>query len=249
MAAEIDAQSALDDFREKLAGFDVERLATSLGVSTDLLESLGLREFSGLLNNPPPGLDELVALGNVMDDNKSNEYDVIVVDTAPTGHTLRLLALPQFLDGLLGKLIKLRMKLSGLTSTLQAFLGDTKAKERAQTLDNAMENLEDFKIKMTKMEERLKDSTTTNFLVVTIPTTLAVKESERLVAELTQKGITVSDVVVNQCVGEVGGAWVSTMSLVFDASNTHLVNNRRFCQRSSIKLLQQKKGWSAKVDQ
>jgi arsenite-transporting ATPase len=248
MAAEIDAQSALDDFREKLAGFDVERLATSLGVSTDLLESLGLREFSGLLNNPPPGLDELVALGNVMDD-KSNDYDVIVVDTAPTGHTLRLLALPQFLDGLLGKLIKLRMKLSGLTSTLQAFLGDTKAKERAQTLDNAMENLEDFKIKMTKMEERLKDSTTTNFLVVTIPTTLAVKESERLVAELTQKGITVSDVVVNQCVGEVGGAWVSTMSLVFDASNTHLVNNRRFCQRSSIKLLQQKKGWSAKVDQ
>jgi arsenite-transporting ATPase len=248
MAAEIDAQSALDDFREKLAGFDVERLATSLGVSTDLLESLGLREFSGLLNNPPPGLDELVALGNVMDD-KSNDYDVIVVDTAPTGHTLRLLALPQFLDGLLGKLIKLRMKLSGLTSTLQAFLGDTKAKERAQTLDNAMENLEDFKIKMTKMEERLKDSTTTNFLVVTIPTTLAVKESERLVAELTQKGITVSDVVVNQCVGEVGGAWVSTMSLVFDASNAHLVNNRRFCQRSSIKLLQQKKGWSAKVDQ
>jgi arsenite-transporting ATPase len=248
MAAEVDAESALDDFREKLAGFDVERLATSLGVSTDLLESLGLREFSGLLNNPPPGLDELVALGNVMDD-KSNDYDVIVVDTAPTGHTLRLLALPQFLDGLLGKLIKLRMKLSGLTSTLQAFLGDTKAKERAQTLDNAMENLEDFKIKMTKMEERLKDSTTTNFLVVTIPTTLAVKESERLVAELTQKGITVSDVVVNQCVGEVGGAWVSTMSLVFDASNTHLVNNRRFCQRSSIKLLQQKKGWSAKVDQ
>jgi arsenite-transporting ATPase len=212
-AAEIDAQSALQDFREKLAGFDVERLAVTLGVSTDLLESLGLREFSGLLNNPPPGLDELVALGNVMDD-KSNEYDVIVVDTAPTGHTLRLLALPQFLDGLLGKLIKLRMKLSGLTSTLQAFLGDTGAQERAQTLDNAMEKLEEFKIKMMKVEERLQDNGTTNFLVVTIPTTLAVKESERLVVELKQKGIAVSDVVVNQCVGKVGGAWVSTMSLV-----------------------------------
>ena len=95
-AAEVDAESALQEFRENLASFDVDKLATSLGVSPDLLESLGLREFSGLLNNPPPGLDELVALANVMDDN-NNDYDLIVVDTAPTGHTLRLLALPQFL--------------------------------------------------------------------------------------------------------------------------------------------------------
>jgi arsenite-transporting ATPase len=83
-AAEIDAESALMEFRESLASFDVEKLATSLGVDPELLESLGLREFSGLLNNPPPGLDELVALGNIMDD-KSDDYDVIVVDTAPTG--------------------------------------------------------------------------------------------------------------------------------------------------------------------
>ena len=95
-AAEVDAESALQEFRENLASFDIDKLATSLGVSPDLLESLGLREFSGLLNNPPPGLDELVALANVMDDN-NNDYDLIVVDTAPTGHTLRLLALPQFL--------------------------------------------------------------------------------------------------------------------------------------------------------
>ena len=204
MAAEIDAEAALEAFRESLSSFDVGRLADALGVAPDLLESLGLREFSGLLNNPPPGLDELVALGNIMDD-KSSEYDVIVVDTAPTGHTLRLLALPQFLDGLLGKLIKLRMRLSGLTSTLQAFLGDSGAQERAQTLDNAMEKLEDFKVKMSKVEERLRDKDTTSFLVVTVPTTLAVKESTRLVSELRKQGIAVSDIVVNQCVGEIGG--------------------------------------------
>jgi arsenite-transporting ATPase len=121
------------------------------------------------------------------------------------GHTLRLLALPQFLDGLLGKLIQLRMKLSGLTSTLQAFLGDKGAQERAQTLDTAMQKLEEFKTKMIKVEERLKDNDTTNFLVVTVPTTLAVKESGRLIVELKEQGIAVSDVVVNQCVDEFGG--------------------------------------------
>ena len=203
-AAEVNADAALEDFRESLASFDIDRLASTLGVSADLLESLGLKEFSGLLNNPPPGLDELVALGNVMDDS-SDEYDVVVVDTAPTGHTLRLLALPQFIDGLLGKLIKLRMKLSGLASTLQAFLGDAAAKERTQTLDNALDKLEEFRLKISKLEQRLKDSTETSFVVVTIPTKLAVSESKRLVTELTSQGIAVTNVVINQSVGDIGG--------------------------------------------
>jgi arsenite-transporting ATPase len=55
------------------------------------------------LNNPPPGLDELVALGNVMDDS-SGEYDVVVVAMAPTGdgtYTPTPGLLPQYLDRLL----------------------------------------------------------------------------------------------------------------------------------------------------
>lgn len=207
-ASEVNAEAALDDFRESLASFDVDRLANSLGVPADLLESFGLREFSGLLNNPPPGLDELVALGNVMaDDNVSDDYDVVVVDTAPTGHTLRLLALPQFLDGLLGKLIKLRMKLSGLTSTLQAFLGDSGAQERARTIDNALDKLEQFRAKISNLEKNLKDNTRTSFMVVTVPTKLAVEESKRLVAELTSQGIAVNDIVINQCIGNGNGAF------------------------------------------
>jgi anion-transporting ArsA/GET3 family ATPase len=121
-AMEVDASAALEEFRNNLEAFDIQRLADALGVSTDMLESFGLQEFSGLLNNPPPGLDELVALSNVLaddDGDASIKYDVVIVDTAPTGHTLRLLALPQFLDGLLGKLIKLRMKLSGTWGRLR----------------------------------------------------------------------------------------------------------------------------------
>lgn len=204
-ASEVSAEEALDDFRESLASFDVDRLAQTLGIPIDFLENLGLREFSGLLNNPPPGLDELVALGNVMDENKVDDYDVVIVDTAPTGHTLRLLALPQFLDGLLGKLIKLRMKLSGVASTLQAFLGDSGAQERAQTIDNALDKLDQFRIKIKNMEGALRDQFRTNFIVVTIPTKLAVAESKRLVSDLTSQGIAVSNVVVNQCVTAVGG--------------------------------------------
>eukprot|EP00529_Nitzschia_sp_RCC80_P017923 CAMPEP_0113449822 /NCGR_PEP_ID=MMETSP0014_2-20120614/5505_1 /TAXON_ID=2857 /ORGANISM="Nitzschia sp." /LENGTH=853 /DNA_ID=CAMNT_0000341127 /DNA_START=229 /DNA_END=2790 /DNA_ORIENTATION=- /assembly_acc=CAM_ASM_000159 len=206
-AAEIDAESALTEFRESLEGFDVDRLASSLGVPPDLLEGLGLREFSGLLNNPPPGLDELVALGNIMDDSKSGGYDVVIVDTAPTGHTLRLLQLPKFLDGLLGKLLKLRVKLSGIANTLQAFLGDSGAQERANTIDTAMDRLDQFRMKISRMEDTLRDATKTSFVVVTVPTKLAVAESKRLVHELqVGQGIAVNHIVVNQCVGDVVAA-------------------------------------------
>lgn len=125
------------------------------------------------------------------------------MDTAPTGHTLRLLALPQFLDGLLGKLIQLRVKLSGLTATLQAFFGNDEANQRAKAIDDAVNRLEKFRTKMGGLRKRLQDSSSTRFVVVTIPSRLGVAESKRLISELNSQNIVVSDIVVNQCVGDI----------------------------------------------
>lgn len=200
-ACELDAGASLEDFRQNVAAFDIDRLADSLGVSPSLLESLGLSEFSGLLNNPPPGLDELVALSKVLDQDETSGYDVIIVDTAPTGHTLRLLQLPKFLDGLLGKLIKLRLKLSGLAATLQSFLGSEQAQQRKAAIDTAAERLERFREQMARLQSRLRNPDDTSFVVVTVPTKLGVAESQRLVQELGQQGVRVTDIVANQCVG------------------------------------------------
>ena len=199
-ACEIDSSAALAEFRSNLEAFDVEKLANALGVSSELLEGFGLREFASLLQNPPPGLDELVALANVLDvnSNMAAGYDVVIVDTAPTGHTLRLLALPKFLDGLLGKLIKIRMKLSGLVSTLQSLFGSQEAAQRQDAIDSALKKLEDFQTKMNGLRARLQNEAQTNFVVVTIPTTLSVAESKRLMTELDSQGVAVTDVVINQ---------------------------------------------------
>ena len=97
------------------------------------------------------------------------------------------------------------MKLSGLTSTLQAFLGDSGARERAQTIDNAMDRLEKFRQRISNLEASLRDNSKTSFLVVTVPTKLAVDESKRLVTELTSQGIAVNNIVVNQCLGDTDG--------------------------------------------
>ena len=68
-AYEIDPMIALDEFKSSLEAFDVQKLSELLGISESLLENLGIGEFSNLLQNPPPGLDELIALGDVLDPN------------------------------------------------------------------------------------------------------------------------------------------------------------------------------------
>ena len=57
-----------------------------------------------------PGLDEVMGLKKITDFMESNEYGLYIVDTAPTGHTLRLLSLPELLDDWIKFLASLRWK-------------------------------------------------------------------------------------------------------------------------------------------
>ena len=147
----------------------------------------------------------------MLDPKYAREYDVIVVDTAPTGHTLRMLQLPQFLDGFLQTLLGLRQKLKGLVNTLQMFMGannnkgDDGSSAKKLDFDDALEALENFQKRAAQLRQRLQQSSSTKFVVVSIPTILSVRESERLMGELIDQGICVSDLVVNQCVGGGGG--------------------------------------------
>lgn len=77
--------------------------------------------------------------------------------------------------------------------------GNEEAEARAKSIDNAMDKVEKFRRRIAGLRARLRDSRRTSFLVVTIPTTLGVLESERLIKELAFQGISVSDIVVNQC--------------------------------------------------
>ncbi|KAL3806569.1 hypothetical protein ACHAXA_008698 [Cyclostephanos tholiformis] len=236
-ALEVDPRTALSNFQDdlrklfdsssyELGGMSIGRILEEVG--------LGTNELENLLRNPPPGLDEYVALANVLDPRfvdadadgmdgegrsstrRRRKYDVIIVDTAPTGHTLRMLQLPQFLDGFLKTILALRSRLRGLANTIQMFAGGGGSKSNADggggrttttsaTVDDALESIENFQRRASSLRVRLGDSSRTKFVVVTIPTILSVRESARLIDELTSQGMCVSDVVVNQCVGGWGG--------------------------------------------
>ena len=70
-----------------------------------------------------PGIDEATSFGEVLKSLDNYKFDVIIFDTAPTGHTLRLLNFPNILDKALLKMIQLKEKFGGMLSQFGGMLG------------------------------------------------------------------------------------------------------------------------------
>eukprot|EP00752_Nemacystus_decipiens_P006686 g6013.t1 len=204
-AMEVDTEEAVKEFEEALSTFDISGMAEEMGVPKDMVESLGLSEFSEVLANPPPGIDELVALSRVLKLARSEEqnFDRIIIDTAPTGHTLRLLGFPDFLDNFLEKVIQLRGRMGGILSLLNGMFGG--GGNIVEKADLAVEKLQDYKEKMVELRDLFKNQDATEFCIVTIPTQLAIAESKRLLEALNTQGVAVRNIVVNQVVSPDSG--------------------------------------------
>ncbi|KAK8645583.1 hypothetical protein V6N13_119408 [Hibiscus sabdariffa] len=148
----------------------------------------GVKDF---MNNMGLGM----LADQVMQFVESPQYSMfsrIVIDTAPTGHTLRFLSLPDFLDASIGKIMKFKNKLASATSAIKSVLG--KAEERQDGPDK----LQKLRERMTKVRDLFRDSNTTEFVIVTIPSVMAVNESSRLHASLRKECVPVHRLIVNQ---------------------------------------------------
>ena len=194
-SASLKAGAAKNDgkgIRDFLGGF-------GLGALADQLADLRLGD---LLDTPPPGLDEAVAIAKVVEIAESADYarfTRVVIDTAPTGHTLRLLGVPAFVDAALGKVVRLRQKLGVAGTAVRALFG------AAETQEEAVAKLEKLRAQVRGAGTLFRDEAATEFVIATIPTELAIAESARLLAALRADGVPVKRVVVNQVIGEGDG--------------------------------------------
>jgi arsenite-transporting ATPase len=139
-----------------------------------------------------PGLDELIALVNIFKIVDQHQFDVVVFDTAPTGHTLRLLSIPRSIDKVLRQLIQMKSWVGGLVNAMSGSLG-VNATVNMDMMDELLPVIE-------RLNKELKDPDITTFVCVCIPEFLSLYETERLIQKLTALDIDTHNVVVNQVV-------------------------------------------------
>lgn len=186
-AVEIDPKLAMSEYKEKIMP-KIEGM--------DALKGLGLGDTFDMMGMTP-GIDEIAAIDKFLHYMQSADYDAVIFDTAPTGHTLRFLSLPDVLDSWVGKMIMLRMRFAGVTNLVKKILPFSKEDEKP---DNSLDKLNEMKARVGEAKKILTNPDKTHYNMVMIPEEMSILESERSLEILQEYGIPVDSVIVNQII-------------------------------------------------
>ncbi|GAK10039.1 ArsA family ATPase [Geomicrobium sp. JCM 19038] len=140
-----------------------------------------------------PGADESALfdrLVSIILENTST-YDSIIFDTAPTGHTIRLLTLPELMEAWINGMLKRRKV---VTDNYSSLLNDGEPVE-----DPIYQTLMERKRKFSLARTWLLDNEKTRFLYVLTPEKLPIEETDRAIEQLKKHQMDVSGLIVNKC--------------------------------------------------
>ncbi len=186
--AEIDPEHAIEQGQAAFAG----QAGGALG---GLEEMLGEESpMDALFGGAMPGSDEAAAMQLLLEYLDDDRFDRVVIDTAPTGHTLRLLQLPELMDSLMGRMLQFRQRISGMMEGMKGMFGG----QEAPTEEADLEDLQVLRERIERLRAALRDPSQTDFRIVMVPEEMSVLESERLRDQLAAFDIPVGTVVVNR---------------------------------------------------
>jgi arsenite-transporting ATPase len=175
--AAIEAQRYVADVKANIAKLFGHRMLKEANRQIDLAATM-------------PGAEE-VALFDRMgalirgDDER---FDLIVFDTAPTGHTLRLIRMPELMEAWIKALSRSRRAMLGV--------------EQDDKDDPIMMSLSDRLDRLRELRARLVSGRTTGFVLVMVPERLPIEETARAMTQLDDAGVRVGMLVVNRILPE-----------------------------------------------
>jgi arsenite-transporting ATPase len=178
---EISSEVVLKKWKERFGPEIYEVVSSFASVDYDFVEYIG----------GAPGIEEEYMLNYILELVESGQYDLVVWDTAPAGHTLRLLHLPQIFLRHLEAATKFYMN---LYSYLEKLKETVKLKKGKRSLLEIISGWEDLAEKVVNF---IRDPQKSEFIIVTIPEALGVKQTERIIKDFDEYQLKVNYLIVN----------------------------------------------------
>jgi arsenite-transporting ATPase len=163
----------------------------------ELLTERGVDRISAEELTVPPGMDELFSLLQIKRHHDADEFEVVIVDCAPTGETLRLLSFPDVCTWWLEKIFPFRSRLLAAARPLARTVLDVPLPGEA-----VFEDVERLASNLVAMNSILRDRAQTSVRLVVNPDRMVVNEAMRTFTYLNLYGYLTDAVVVNKVLPE-----------------------------------------------
>ena len=177
---------------EELAGDFFGQIETLMDKSFGSLPGFDSSMLSEL--SKFPGMDEAFALEEINRLCSGTDYDLIVFDTAPTGHTLKALSAPDYLNTFLLKILRMKAKIENLKGFFIK-KGDT---------SKLVALMEDFIKRIERLKALLRNPEYVSINLVSIPTEAGYAECARTVRFMDSMNIPVNHIIINQIIPNFG---------------------------------------------
>lgn len=185
-ALEVNAEKALSKFKTEHENQIKKIMETGTNLDAEDIDSV--------LALPIPGMDEVMGFKTMIDLIDEASFDKYVVDTAPTGHALRLLTSPRLLDDWIKVMAKMRWKYRYVVETFAGKYNPDEGDDFLLTMKKTVKRIESL----------LRDPSRSEFIAVTIPEDMAILETERLINNLGKHGIKVKQLLINNVLRSSG---------------------------------------------